>query len=107
MHSLDKRTNMIILGTLISTLALKAFQIFHWLSVITFIYLFISSMSCEGDQAGPRPGVGHGAAGDQLLAEPGAGPEPDPGEEGEPRGAAHPGHPEARQTLPRHRQLRH
>ena len=41
MHSIDKRTNMTILGTLISTLALKAFQIFHWLSVITFIYLFI------------------------------------------------------------------
>ena len=61
----------------------------------------------SGDQTGPRPGVGHRAAGDHLLAEPGARAAAHPREAGEHRHHAHPRHPEARQAVPRHRQLRH
>ena len=43
--------------------------------------------------------------GDLLLAEPGAGPVAHPGEEGERGGGPHPRHSQARQEIPRHRQV--
>jgi hypothetical protein len=44
-------------------------------------------------------------AGDLVLAEPGARPAAHPGEEGERGGGAHPRHSQARQAVPRHRQV--
>jgi hypothetical protein len=44
-------------------------------------------------------------AGDLVLAEPGARPPAHPGEEGERGGGAHPRHTQARQEVPRHRQV--
>ena len=64
------------------------------------------SWPCVGDEAGQGPVDGHGAAGDLLLAESGAGAEPRAGEARVARGHAHARHPALRQALQRHRQLR-